>query len=437
MGKQTDQATSVRPGTASVRGAWAGRLCAAGLALGLLQGCAQFGDPGSQAPRLASAACSSPAPGLFITGAEWHPGASRPLGIMDRLTSHAKLDGDLAIAAAEVAFTSCFELTGRNDPGRQSYAIREIETAYRDGSWLFLRFHPDDQGQRRFQGFHVHGTPGGSGDQVAKAALAELRRQLPSPSVRGYAAAATPVDVAIVDKGDPELWLAVVSRDEVAGKTGQGAAGGALGGVGAGLQSGLILFPPAAAVLVVGGAVIGGTVGAVGAEVEAQRNARLTPLNDAILNRAARELAISSRLAEGIEQRLQIEHDWRIARAGGQAGTAGPTYQNWALQGIAGVIEIGPLRVELRASRNDLDKNQEDAGHTLSVAQSVHLYSTLTGARVTSIDLTLGSGRHSLAEWRAEDGRLFRIALDEAVRDMPEAAAGKLQGVLDQLIRFE
>lgn len=105
--------------------------------------------------------------------------------------------------------------------------------------------------------------------------------------------------------------------------------------------------------------------------------------------------------------------------------------------GILGVIEVEPARIEFRADKADLLKDEDQARQALTLFQNMHLYSTLSGYWVESVDVAARSDRHSLAEWRDKEGERFKASLGEAIGPMPDIAATRFQRALDRLLVFE
>ena len=396
------------------------------LLVGALNGCSVIGTRAADGA-LSKPACVAQRPDTFATAAEWHPGEYEPMGMMDRLTSHTKLGGDLIITNSSVSFVPCSEITGRNDPGIPVYPFEEIEFAYRKGNWLFIRGYPDQLGYRQFQGYYIHGQA-----RIAEAALEELFKHLPKQTTSIIPAPSTLGKVILVSKGDPELRVAVVDREGIGKKAGEGATG-AVGSMGVGPINHpgvLILLPVVVPLVFIGGAV----GGAVQGEIEAQRNAQVIAVDDAILIKAAHDLDIPARFVREIEQHMRIEKDWNVVV---DSSNHGPAYEDDALRGVVGAVELAPLRIELRTNKDDREKSAEEAEYALSVTQQVKVYSTLSGEAVETINVMAGSGRHTLSEWREEAGKRFVRAVSDAVKDMPDTITTNLPNALNKLIRFE
>lgn len=402
----------------------------------LLGGCASFDfNKGELTPETV---CVKPQPGVFATAAQRFDGRSEAMDFLDRLFfASGKEDGDFIITDSSVRFVTCSPETMGDGVFTVPHA--DTELVYRDGNWLFLRSKPNGEGYRKDLGFALRSTAQIRGETLAKAGLTELRKYRSAKGL--FAVPPSPVEstLIIVDKGIPEVRIASVDRSNIGKETGKGVAGGVVGGIAAGLnpQFPIILYPPAAAVLIVGGAVIGGTAGAVAGESAAQRNALMLPLQDAVIGRALDEMAIGHQLAKGVESLMRIETRWQARAQSVDSLNCGNGYRDCALRGILGVVEISPTKIEFRADKSDLLSDQDQARQTLSVYQTVSLYSTLSGQVVESIDLIARSDRHSLAEWREKDGARLRDSVREALQPMPDAIAMKLQRVLDKLITFE
>ncbi len=356
------------------------------------------------------------------------------MGLLDRALSQRGRDGDLIVTDTSVRFATC----GIDEPEREVFVFPHAETelAYRDGNWILLRSQPYEDGSRGYRGFAVHGTTLTRGETLAKAALTELRRRrqklglFVSPSARPAA------DLAIISSGTPELHLASVDRSQLGKGAGKGVAAGAAGGALAGMNPAapIILYPPAAVVLVVGGAVVGAVTGTVEAEKLAQEHALIVPLQDTVLAKALHEMAIGPTLAKEIESRMRVESRWRAGVVEAEALNCDNRYRDCALRGIPGVVEIAPVRIELRADKAALERDPERARQALSLFLVVRLYSTLTGDPVETIEITARSEAHTLAEWREQDGARFRVALQEALEPIPDAIAMRLQRALDELV---
>jgi hypothetical protein len=230
-----------------------------------------------------------------------------------------------------------------------------------------------------------------------------------------------------------------VDRSNIGKETGKGVAGGAAAGVAVGLnpQYPIILYPPAAAVLIVGGAVIGGMAGAVTGERAAQRNALMLPLEDTVISRTLHGMAMGPSLAKGIEPLMRIETDWKVKVDNIERLNCGESYRDCALRGILGVVEISPAVIEFRADKSDLLSDQDQAGQTMSVFQTVRLYSTLSGQVLETVELIVRSDRYSLAAWREKEGARLLASMQEAMNPMPDAVAMKLQRSLDKLLSFK
>lgn len=402
----------------------------------LLSGCASVGF--NKAELTPETVCVKAQPGVFATAAQRFDGRSIAMGFFDKLlSSPGKEDGDLLITDSSVRFVTC----SPNTVGDGVFAIPHVDTelVYRDGNWLFLRSGPKEEDYREYFGFVLRSTAQIRGETLAKVGLAELRKYRTAKGL--FAVPPSPVEskLVIVGKGVPEVRIASVDRSNIGKETGKGVAGGALGGIAVGLnpQFPIILYPPAAAVLIVGGAVIGGTAGAVAGESAAQRNALMLPLEDAVIGKALNEMAIGPQLAKGVESLMRIETPWQARAQSAESLNCGHGYRDCALRGILGVVEISPAKIEFRADKSDLLSDQDQARQTLSVFQTVSLYSTLSGQVVESIDLIARSDRYSLAEWREKDGARLRDSVQEALQPMPDAIAMKLQRALDKLITFE
>lgn len=402
---------------------------------GLLGGCASFGS--HTPPQSGNPACVTPQAGVFVTAAQRYPGRSAAMGFIDKLLSSSGKDGDLIITDGSVRFMAC----GPNGPEGEIFAIphEDIELVYRDGNWLFLRSGPQEGGYRQYQGFALHGMPQVRGETLSQAGLKELRQRRAKKGLFVAPEARPEARLVIVEQGDPETRIASVDRSKMGKEAGKGVAGGAAAGVLVGLNPAapIIFYPPAAVVLIVGGAVVGGTTSSVAAEKEAQRNALMLPLEDAIIGKALHDMAIGPTLAREIESLMRIESRWqsRTVEKGGL--NCGDGYRDCALRGILGVVEVLPAELEFRADKSDLLNDQDQAGQTLSIFQKVRLYSTLSGSVVESIDLIARSDRHSLVEWRERDGARLRASIREAIQPMPDAIAMQLQRSLDKLITFE
>jgi hypothetical protein len=405
------------------------------VAVSLLEGCTSFGfklDEG-----MPVTACVTPQPGIFATAVQHFSGRSAAMGFVDKLLSGAGKDGDLIITENGVRFVACRP----GEPVRDVIVLPHADTelVYRDGNWLVLRSAPQGEGYRQYHAFALHGTTATRGETLARIGLAELRKFRSEKGLFVTPPAPIESNLAIVDKGDPEVRIASVDRSNIGKETGKGVAGGAAAGVAVGLnpQFPIILYPPAAAVLIVGGAVIGGTAGAVIGERAAQRNALMLPLEDTVISRTLHEMAMGPSLAKGIEPLMRIETEWKVKVENVDRLNCGESYRDCALRGILGVVEISPAVIEFRADKSDLLSDQDQAGQTLSVFQKVKLYSTLSGEVIENIDLIARSDRHSLAAWREKEGALLRSSMREAMQPMPDTVAMKLQRSLNKLLSFK
>jgi hypothetical protein len=398
-------------------------------------GCASHGPrPGQSA---SNPVCVEPQEGTFATAAGYFADQASAMGLIDRALAKRGRDGDLIITDASVRFVTC----GIDEPDREVFVFPHTETelAYRDGSWLILRSKPYEDGSRGYQGFALHGTTLGRGETFAKTALAELRRRREALGLFVAPPVSPAINLPLVSDGVPELNLASVDRSQLGKEAGKGVAAGAAGGALAGMNPAapIILYPPAAVILVVGGAVVGAVSKSVEAEKAAQAHALVVPLEDTVLAKALHEMAIGANLARAIESRMRVESGWRAGLVEAEALNCGKAYRECALRGIPGVIEIAPVRVELRADKGALDEDPWRARQALTLFLSVRLYSTLTGYPVESIDIAVRSEQHTLAEWRERDGARFRSALEEALQPVPDQVAMKLQRALDELVTLD
>lgn len=404
-------------------------------AMGLLASCTSLRlRPGAVTP---VSTCGETQADAFVSGAQRFPGRANAMSYIDKLLSSGGKDGDLIITADEVRFVTC----GPRSPEREVFNVshESVELAYRDRNWLILREGIDARGYRQYHAFSLNGSPLASGEELAKLALAEVRKRR---LARGLFTAPSMVSrpaILIVSEGVPEVMIASVDHSKVGGETGKGMAAGAVAGVAVGLnpQAPIALYPPAAVVLLVGGALIGGASMGIEAERHAQRSAQMLPLKDPVLERALREVDIGPTLARKIEPLMQTENNWDIRVKGKGDPDCGDAYRDCALNGILGVIEIGPARIELRADKADLLKDEDQARQTLSMFQAVRLYSTLSGYWVDSVDVVARSDRHSLVEWREREGARLKASLLEAMGPMPDIAATRFQRALDRLLVFE
>jgi hypothetical protein len=411
-------------------------LCTALLVIvSLLGGCASFGFKREEGTPVA--ACVTPQPGVFATAAQHFAGRSAAMGFVDKLLSASGKDGDLIITEQGVRFAACRP----GEPVQDAIVLPHAETelVYRDGNWLVLRSAPQGEGYRQYHAFALHGTTATRGETLARVGLAELRK---FRSAKGlFVTPPGPIEsnLVIVDKGDPEVRIASVDRSNIGKETGKGVAGGAAAGVAVGLnpQFPIILYPPAAAVLIVGGAVIGGMAGAVTGERAAQRNALMLPLEDTVISRTLHGMAMGPSLAKGIEPLMRIETDWKVKVDNIERLNCGESYRDCALRGILGVVEISPAVIEFRADKSDLLSDQDQAGQTMSVFQTVRLYSTLSGQVLETVELIVRSDRYSLAAWREKEGARLLASMQEAMNPMPDAVAMKLQRSLDKLLSFK
>lgn len=359
------------------------------------------------------------------------------MGLIDRALSHRGRNGDLIVTDTSVRFVTC----GIDEPEREVFVFphHETELAYRDGGWLFLRSTPDMDGSRGYQGFAFHGAALPRGDAFAEAALAEVRRRREALGLFVAPPVSPAINLPVISSGIPELNLASVDRSQLGKEAGKGVAAGAAGGALAGMNPAapIILYPPAAVILVVGGAVVGAVTGTVEAEKAAQSRASIVPLEDTVLAKALHEMAIGPTLAQAIESRMRGESNWRPGVVEAEALNCGNAHRDCALRGIPGVIEVAPVLVELRGDKAAQDEDPERARQALTLFVTVNVFSTLTGHPVETVGIVARSESHTFPEWRAGDGARFRAALEEALQPVPEAVAAKLQRALDELVRLD
>lgn len=404
-------------------------------AMGTLASCGSLGI--RSGPAMPISACGEAWPDAFVSGAQRFPGRASAMGFIDKLLASGGKDGDLIVTRDEVSFVTC----GPRSPEREIFKVphESVELAYRDRNWIILREGVSAQGYRRYHAFSLNGTPLASGEELARVAMAEIRKQRSVRTLFVAPPLAARPAILIVTKGSPEMVIASVDHSKVGEETGKGMAAGALAGVAAGLnpQAPIALYPPAAAVLLVGGALVGGASMGIEAERQAQRSAQLLPLQDPVLERALLEVDIAPTLAKRIEPLMKIEKQWNTRLKDGNDPDCGDAYRDCAFLGILGVIEFEPARLEFRADRADLLKDEDQARQTLSMFQTVHLYSTLSGYWVESVDVVAKSDRHSLAEWREKEGERLKASIREAMGPMPDIAAMRFQRALDRLLVFE
>jgi hypothetical protein len=401
----------------------------------LVAGCASHGPKPGQP--LSNPVCVEPKEGTFATAAGYFADQASAMGLVDRALSRRGRDGDLIVTDASVRFVSC----GIDEAEREVFVFPhdETEMVYRDGSWLFLRSRPYEDGSRGYQGFALHGTTLARGEAFAKAALAEVRRRREALRLFVSSPVSPAINLPIVVSGIPELNLASVDRSQLGKEAGKGVAAGAAGGALAGMNPAapIILYPPAAVILVVGGAVVGAVTGTVEAEKLAQAHALIVPLQDTVLAKVLHEMAIGPALAKELESRVRAEPRWRAGAVDAELLNCGNRYRDCALRGIPGVVEIAPVRAELRADKAALERDPEQARQALTLFLTVTLYSTLTGHPVETIEITMRSEAHTLAEWRERGGERFRAALQEALEPVPDAVATKLQRALGELLSLD
>jgi hypothetical protein len=411
------------------------RLIASALGALLVAGCASHGPKPGQA--VANPVCVEPQPGVFATAAKYFADQASAKGLFARALSGLGRDGDLVVTDTSVRFVTC----GIHEPEREVFVFphQETELAYRDGNWLILRSLPNKDGSRGYEGFVLRRTTLTRGDAFAKAALGEVRRRREALGLFVAPPVSPAINLPIVYGGVPELRLASVDRSQLGREAGKGGASGAATGVLVGMHPSapVILYPPAAVVLVLGGAVVGAVAGTVEAEQEAQARAFIAPLEDRVLAKVVHEMAIGPTLAQAIESRMRGESGWRPGVVEADALDCGNRHRDCALRGIPAVIKIFPGLVELRADKAALDEDPERARQALTLFLTVKLYSTLTGDPVDTIEIVARSESHTLAEWRARDGARFRAALEEALQPVPDAVAGKLQHALGELVRLD
>ena len=411
------------------------RVVLAMAAMGTLASCGSLGI--RSGPAMPISACGEAWPDAFVSGAQRFPGRASAMGFIDKLLASGGKDGDLIVSRDGVSFVTC----GPRSPERQVFKVphESVELAYRDRNWIILREGVNPQGHRQYHAFCLNGTPLASGDEFARVAMAEIRKQRMAKSLFVAPSVVAPPTILIVTNGAPEMVIASVDHSKVGKETGKGMAAGALAGVAAGLnpQAPIALYPPAAAVLLVVGALVGGASMGIEAERQAQRSAQMLPLQDPVLERALLEVDIGPTLAKRIEPLMRIEKQWDTRLKSSTDPDCGDSYRGCAMVGILGVIEVEPARIEFRADKADLLKDEDQARQALTLFQNMHLYSTLSGYWVESVDVAARSGRHSLAEWRDKEGERFKASLGEAIGPMPDIAATRFQRALDRLLVFE
>jgi len=405
-------------------------------AVGLLASCGSLGL--RSGPAMPMSACGEGGhTGAFVSGAQRFRGQASAMGFLDKMISSGGKDGDLIITKDEIGFVTC----GPKNPQREVFKVphESVELAYRDQNWLVLREGANPQGNREYYAFSLNRTAQASGQELAKAALAEVRKQRLEKGLFVAPTKASRPVILIVAKGTPELVIASVDYSKVGAETGKGMAAGAVGGIAAGLnpQAPIALYPPAAVVLLLGGALIGGASMGIEAERQAQRSAQMLPLQDPVLERALQEVDIGPTLATRIEPLMKIETKWDIRMKTQADPDCGDNYRGCALAGILGVIEFEPSRLEFRADKADLQKAEDQARQTLTMSQTMHLYSTLSGYWVESVDVVSRTDQHSLVEWRDKEGYQFKASIREAMESMPDIAAMKFQHALARLLVFE
>ena len=411
------------------------RVVLAMAAMGTLASCGSLGI--RSGPAMPISACGEAWPDAFVSGAQRFPGRASAMGFIDKLLASGGKDGDLIVTRDGVSFVTC----GPRSPEREIFTVphESVELAYRDRNWIILREGVTAQGHRQYHAFSLNGTPLASGEELARVAMAEIRKQRSERTLFVAPPRAARPSILIVTKGAPKMMIASVDHSKVGEETGKGMAAGALAGVAAGLnpQAPIALYPPAAVVLLVGGALVGGASMGIEAERQAQRSAQLLALQDPVLERALLEVDIGPTLARRIEPLMKIEKEWDTRLTGGTDPDCGDAYRGCALLGILGVIEVEPARIEFRADKADLLKDEDQARQTLSLFQNMHLYSTLSGYWVESVDVVARSDRYSLAGWRDKEGERFKASLGEAIGPIPDIAAMRFQRALDRLLVFE
>jgi hypothetical protein len=370
----------------------------------------------------------TPQPNTLISAADWHPGEVKALGTWERMTSHSKLHGDLIVAQSTLRFVPRGEIKGRNDPGIQVYRFQDIEIAYRQGNWLFIRGYPDESGLRQFQGFYIT-----DGLDVASLALSELRKRLPIGTNFMQQGALPHRQLLLVAGGDPVIQTAVVDRAGIGKKTASGAAGSFVEAIGPNALGPYVLIPPVAAVVIVGGAVAGTVQG----EREAQRDASILALSDPILIKAVHDNEPAIRIAEAVRQQFPKDLFCQMIVDGSATSIHGFHYQGAALRQVYGAVEFAPLTIELRTNKTDLENRDEEAEYALSVAQKVTVYSTINGEAVETIEAKVGAGRHTLSELQAEAGKKFVGAIQKAIAEIPNLIVSKLPDALNKLPEIE
>ena len=398
-----------------------------GLIALVLSGCAGvLTRSGDEAP--GTSVCPLPQTNAVVASAEWYSGQSHALGTLDRMRSAVKLRGQLVISESGICFSPQGEIKGRSDPGIQVHSFTQVEIAYREGDWLFIRGYPNESGLRQFQGFRIR-----DGDEIAALALAEVRRHVPIEVVPAGVLAPASRVVTVLGGGPPRIQIAVADREgfgaTVVSATGSTFLDALLGPGGLGPY---VLVPPVAAAVIAGGAV----AGAAKAEAEAQRAAHVFVVVDGILVSAVQDMDLAARIVRGIEKALGPIPDWDVVPAGGTPSVHGFHYQGAALNGIHCVVEVAPLQIELRTDGKDAERSGEQAGYALSITQPIAIYSTLTGEPMDSLAVRVSAGSRTLHEWRDGGGERFASALDDAVQEISRLIGTALPDALNKLPNF-
>ena len=369
-------------------------------------------------------ACVTPEANAFITIAEWFPGEVNALGTWARMTSDIKLHGDLIITQSNMRFVPCGEIKGRNDPGVREYPYPEIEMAYRLGDWLFIRGYPDERGLRQFHGFYIE-----RGAEAARLTISELRKHIAAVKSITNLDESTKKQLILISAGEPILQIAVVDREGIGKKAGAGAAGSFLEALGPNALGPYVLIPPVAAVVIVGGAVAGTVQG----EREAQRDAQILKVDDPVLVNAVQGMDLSSHLAELVRQLKQNDQSWQMIMDISEKSTHGFHYQNDAMKGVDGAIELAPLIIELRTNRTDRESHGKESKYNLSLLQQVTLFNTFNGEAVAAFAIHVRAGQGTLSEWQRDAGKRFVSAIQDAISEVPKIIASNLPAAVDKL----
>ena len=166
-------------------------------------------------------ACVQPRPGEFATAARYWPETSSPWNV------GRGIYGELVVTDASVRFVRCDSAEGQ--PQSLEFPHVKTELVYQDGSWLFLRSLPQENGSRTYTGFAIQSSVWARAEPSANEVLAEVRQRRQKLGLLVVTPNREWKNVVIVSAGTPELILASIDQSEIGEAVGTGAAAGAAG----------------------------------------------------------------------------------------------------------------------------------------------------------------------------------------------------------------